>query len=156
MHFFKKYFSFIIVVLFLVFFAFFLNQNNNFFEKTNNSEIKYAKIAGQTIKVTLATTLLEQERGLSGKEILKEDEGMLFVFQKPSKNYFWMKDMKFSIDIIWIDENFRVIYLEKGVSPESYPLAFGPKENSKYVLEVLAGFSEKNNLKEKDSVKFLR
>jgi uncharacterized protein len=153
---FKKYSSFAIVILFLVFLMFFLNQNNNFFKKIENNQIKYIEIAGQTLKVELALTPKEQEQGLSGRENLKNDEGMLFIFQKSSKNYFWMKDMNFPIDIIWIDENFRVVFIEKEALPESYPLTSGPNQNSRYVLEVLGGFSEKNNLKEEDKVKFLR
>src|SRR3989338_3180334 len=65
------------------------------------SDIKYVKIVGQNIKVDLALTMLEQAQGLSGREVLGENEGMLFVFDTPGKYSFWMKDMKFAIDIIW-------------------------------------------------------
>ena len=153
---FKKYGSFVVVILFLGVIVFFLTNQNIFLQKTTGNDIKFVQIAGQIIKVDLALTPLEQERGLSGRESLKNDEGMLFIFPKPSINYFWMKDMNFPIDIIWIDFNFRVIYIQKDALPSSYPNSFGPGVDNSYVLEVSDGFSEKNNLKIGDSVEFLR
>ena len=119
------------------------------------NDIQYVKIAGQTIKVDLALTPKTQEQGLSGRTELKENEGMLFVFNKPSQYSFWMKDMNFPIDIIWLGEDLRIVYIEKEAKPESYPNAFTPDQKAKFVLEVMSGFSEKNNLKEGDIVKFL-
>lgn len=113
-------------------------------------DIKGVRLAGQDVKVDLALTELEQERGLSGRRELAVGEGMLFVFPAPGTYYFWMKGVKFSIDMIWLAEDMRVIYIAKNVPPDSYPRLFGPKENSKYVLEVAAGFSEKNNLRAGD------
>ena len=80
---------------------------------------------------------------------------MLFVFDKPGQYPFWMKDMNFAIDIIWIGEDLRVVYIKKDARPELYPETYTPTENAKYVLEVPAGFSEKNNLKVGDSASFL-
>jgi uncharacterized membrane protein (UPF0127 family) len=153
---FKKYGSFIVIILFLGVITFFLSRQNIFLQKTKGNDVKFVKIVGQVVKIELALTQKEQEQGLSGHESLKNDEGMLFVFSKPQKNHFWMKDMNFPIDIIWIDENFRVIYIQKNVLPSSYPNSFGPAVDNSYVLEVSSGFSEKNNLKEGDSVEFLR
>ena len=125
--------------------------------------IKYVKIAGQNIKVDLALTNGEQELGLSGRKSLNENEGMLFVFNLPGKYPFWMKDMNFPIDIIWLAPpeagvgSAKVVYIKKNALPELYPETYGPgenDENAKYVLEVMAGFSDKNNLKIGDSVTF--
>ncbi len=55
-------------------------------------DIRYVKIAGRDVKVDLATTIADQELGLSGRTGLEEDEGMLFVFNKPDKYAFWMKE----------------------------------------------------------------
>ncbi len=122
-------------------------------------EIKYVMLGEKKIKVELALTKEDQAQGLSGRISLKENEGMLFVFDKPGEHNFWMKDMKFPIDIIWIDENFNmVIYIKKDARPGSYPETYGPSsdsiENAKYVLEVPSGFAEKNNLKIGDRVGF--
>lgn len=146
----KIIFSFA-VLIFIVF--------SFYFAQTNNSlKISGVKIAGQEIKVDLAITKMEHNRGLSGRTNLKEDEGMLFVFETPGEYGFWMKDMFFPIDIIWITEvsgNMKVVYIKKDARPESYPEVYNPDQPAKYILEVVSGFSEKNNLKVGDKVEFL-
>ena len=66
--------------------------------------ISIVNIVGKTLQVDLALTDEEKARGLSGRESLDEDEGMLFVFDVPGNYGFWMKDMNFAIDIIWLNE----------------------------------------------------
>ena len=126
--------------------------------KTNDTEqvggIKYVKIAGQNIKVDLALTSDAQATGLSGRSELLPDQGMLFVFTAPGKYYFWMKEMNFPIDMIWLGEDMQVVYIKKDALPENFPETYGPDLDSKYVLEVPAGFSDKNNLNVGDVVSF--
>ncbi len=129
-------------------------NSKNLFNLSIN-DIKYVKIAGKMLKVNLALTGEAQEQGLSGRKSLKENEGMLFVFNQTGKYSFWMKDMNFSLDIIWISEDFHVVYIKNNASPESYPESFTPKQDAKYVLEVMSSFSQKNNLKVGDKVEFL-
>jgi uncharacterized membrane protein (UPF0127 family) len=108
------------------------------------------------MKVELALTKEEQAQGLSGRNELRETEGMLFIFPQSGKYNFWMKDMNFPIDMIWVGEDMKVIYIKKDARPESYPEMYGPakgEQDAKYVLEVVSGFSEKNNLKEGDRIK---
>ena len=161
-----------ILVIALVFLGFFLIKSDSFknlgpvrsregSERASTSNgieinsIQYVKIAGKKLKVDLVLTPEAQERGLSGRIGLGEDEGMLFVFDHPDKYSFWMKDMNFPIDIVWLGEDLKVIYLKKNASPESYPQTFTPNGEARYVLEVSPLFSEKNNLKEGDKVEFL-
>ena len=120
----------------------------------DHRNIKAIQIMGQNIRVNLATTDAAREQGLSGRENLKEDEGMLFVFDYPDKYSFWMKDMNFPIDMIWIGENKEIIYIKRDARPESFPESYGPTADSKYVLEIVSGLSSKNNFKEGDKVKF--
>ena len=138
--------SFLIVLAFFVF-LFFLNNKlpDNF---------RYLKISNVVLKVELANTFESQTLGLSGRENLKEKEGMLFVFDHLDRYAFWMKDMNFPIDIIWLDENKKIIHIERDVRPESYPTTFGPDQRSLYVLEVVSGFADKYNLKIGDGVSF--
>jgi uncharacterized membrane protein (UPF0127 family) len=119
------------------------------------TNIKYVLVAGQKIKVDLAINQEEKNQGLSGCLSLDEGTGMLFIFEQPAKYAFWMKDMNFSIDIIWIAENFEITYIKKDAKPESFPESFTPIRDAKYILEVPAGFSDKYNLKEFDKVEFL-
>ncbi len=78
--------------------------------------------------------------GLSGRQSLGNNEGMLFVFDEPSISYcFWMKDMNFSLDMIWLTEDKKVINIARNVSPDTYPDEnFCPEAPAKYVLEVNA------------------
>ena len=143
--------SFLVVTAFFLVGFFLVNQPTKNLTPEN---IKHVKIAGQSVKVDLALTSAAQEQGLSGRSGLGENEGMLFIFAKPGMYAFWMKDMNFAIDMIWLSEDLKVVYIKKDALPMSYPGSFVPKDNAKYVLEVPAGFSEKNNLKEGDSAVF--
>jgi hypothetical protein len=119
------------------------------------SDIKYVKIGGTELKVDLALTPGAQAQGLSGRKSLASDTGMLFVFATPSKYAFWMKDMNFSIDMIWLDQSGTVVYIAKNASPKSYPNTFVPNKDANYVLEVASGFSAKHNLKIGDKTDFV-
>jgi len=166
----KKILPFVIVAIFLTLFCFLIMRYRKILVEIPKGEqsfivkeTKFVKIGGQMIKVELATTEETQKRGLSGRTMMKDGEGMLFIFSKPGKYFFWMKEMNFPIDMIWlapsdvgIDKNFKVIYIKKDADPSSYPESFGPDVDNQYVLEVSADFSEKNNLKEGDRVEFLR
>ena len=116
--------------------------------------INLISLAGQKIAVDVAIDDEDHTDGLSGREKLEEDRGMLFVFDESAKYPFWMKDMKFSLDIIWLDENREVVYIKEDARPESYPDVFEPMRPSRYVLEVPSGFSKKNNLKIGDQATF--
>ena len=159
----KIFFSWILVIAFFLFLFFLVANKPNFWTSDiQNQKIQYIKIAGKIIKVELALTPQEQEQGLSGRKELKEDKGMLFVFNHIAQYPFWMKDMNFALDIIWLSDDLHVVYIKKNALPESYlpagkagPETFTPSQNAKYVLEVLAGFSEKNNLKVGDKMEFL-
>lgn len=112
------------------------------------------KVGDKTIKVAIADTPDKQARGLSGRENLPENEGMLFVMDKNSTPVFWMKGMKFPIDIIWIQGTTVVAVTENIPIPS--PLdnldntlpRYQPSNPVDYVLEVNAGFAKKNNVKE--------
>jgi|SRR3989344_4381612 len=104
------------------------------------------KIDGAIINIEIADTDEERNRGLSGRESLSESSGMLFTFDKPGLHGIWMKDMKFPIDIAWIDAQKTVIGVEKNVSPDTFPQVFYPPSDALYVLEVSAGTFEKNHI----------
>lgn len=104
-------------------------------------------IRGSTrIAVSIADSDTERVQGLSHTEALPEGAGKLFVFEHPGLYGFWMKDMRYSIDIIWLDEEMNIVSIKEGVFPESYPETFYPSAESKYVLEVPAGFSTENGI----------
>lgn len=107
-------------------------------------------------KVTVAKTNEEKEVGLSQFAKIDEDRGMIFIFDKPDYYSFWMKEMKFPIDIIFINKDKIVTILEKIEPPTGSETAlqiFNPTSPADSVLEINAGLSEKYNFKLGDSVK---
>ena len=79
---------------------------------------------------------------------------MLFVFPADGRHSFWMKDMLFSIDMLWLDANGRVVHVEKGVSPATFPQTFTPSSPSRYVLEVPSGFCDAHGIEVGDMAIF--
>lgn len=123
----------------------------NLFGKTSTATIDNHKF-----KLIIANTPKEKEVGLSDRKSLASDTAMLFPFGNSDYYAFWMKNMKFPIDIIFIDKN-TVVTIYKNVKPpkgssDNLPL-FQPKSPSDSVLEINAGLSEKYGFKEGDAVK---
>jgi len=100
----------------------------------------------QAMTLVVASTSAEQELGLGNRASLASTSGMLFVFDTPGNYGFWMKNMEFPIDIIWLDQNYKIIHIEHSLSPSTYPSVFLPGSPAKYVIEVNAGFSDANSL----------
>lgn len=123
-------------------------------KSTVKQDISTLKIGNKTILLEYAKTEEERTRGLSGRESLSEDVGLLFTFEKPDFYPFWMKDMNFPIDIIWIGDDFRVVDITENLATSTYPRSVTSKKPAKYVLEVIAGFSKKNKVKIGDKVDF--
>jgi uncharacterized membrane protein (UPF0127 family) len=92
--------------------------------------------------VELAVTPDERAQGLMGRGGLDEGAGMLFVFGEEGNHSFWMKDMRFPIDIVWISSDMHVVYVSSYTQPcdEGSPCpSITPPANARYVLEVGAG-----------------
>lgn len=108
------------------------------------------------ISVLVAETDEELKRGLSGMTSLGKNSGMLFIFPKADIYSFWMPNMNFPVDIIWINQG-MVVDIHHNVSNEfnpDNPETYSPVKPAKYVLEVNAGFAEEHNIKIGDSVTF--
>ncbi len=143
----KNFIGFAVIAIFLLLIL-------NIPAKDVAETIQTVNIGGQNLSVIIADTAEERTQGLSGHPGLKDNEGMLFVFDEPGEYYFWMRGMNFAIDMIWISEDGRVVYIKKDARPEDHLSTFGPDVNAKYVLEVNSGFSDKYNLKVGDMVSF--
>ena len=104
---------------------------------------------GSCIYVELATTPEEMRIGLMNHTSLPENMGMLFIFNEERSYKLWMKNTLIPLDMIWLDEKGKIIYLERNVQPCYVPVcsAFGPESSSKYALEVNGGFTEIHNIK---------
>lgn len=103
-------------------------------------------IGGVQVKAKVADNDSERQKGLSGTKQLESGDGMLFVFDYSADWSMWMKDMNYPIDILWLDENKKVVYIAADVSPDTYPSKFAPKKASKYALELPAGFAAQHGV----------
>jgi uncharacterized protein len=143
----------IILALFagIVFYQFNTKQG-----KASNLPTGKITIDGHIFTVEVAKQQLEQEIGLSNRNDLPQDRGMLFVFEKPGYYNFWMKDMRFPLDIIFIQGDKVVSIAENVPTPKpeiNNPPLIQSAALSDRVLEINAGLSEKYNIKKNDQVK---
>ena len=104
------------------------------------------------LSVTVADEEAERMQGLSGRRSLGEFQGMLFIF--PEENYWsmWMKDMHIPIDIIWVDNEYRIVHIEENVSPDTFPESFAPTKPARFVIEANAFFARNANVTVGDEV----
>lgn len=103
------------------------------------------QLVDSCINLEVADTPAARTLGLSNRESLLENNGMLFIFEQSAEQCFWMKDMKFSIDMIWLNDRKVVTKIEKNVAPETYPANFCAA-NTKYVIELSAGSAENHSI----------
>lgn len=154
---------FIIIGLFLIWYITVSHTNPTLSKK----EIK---INNSVFSVEIASTTIEQSRGLSGRESLSENSGMLFLFNYSGIKSFWMKDMLFPIDIIWIgndasssennDWNGNVLGFVQNapIQPNAklWELTiYNSPDGVSSVLEVNAGTVQKDNIKIGDKVNYI-
>jgi hypothetical protein len=131
-----------------------LQSNNNtsannldFYPQYNKTTIS---INGFKVLLAIASTDEHRIKGLSGLEKLNENEGMLFMFNEPSRQGFWMNEMNFPIDIIWLDSDSKVVHIEKNLEPcrifMTCPV-YKPQLDSLYVIEFRSGFTNDHLIK---------
>lgn len=121
---------------------------------------KFVKIFlpnGVSITAELAVSDEERQIGLMFRDKLNPDQGMLFVFKDESFQSFWMKNMKFPLDILWLDREKRIVHIESHVPPcKNQPcVSYSSRIPAIYVLEIKAGSVDKNQLKLYDRLEFI-
>lgn len=116
----------------------------------------YVQINGNKIKVEIADTPDKQTLGLMFRNSLEQKTGMLFIFSEPQVLYFWMKNTLIPLDMIFIDENGKIIRIERNAQPcETEPCkTYSSVEPARYVLEINGVESDKLGVKEGDKVGF--
>jgi uncharacterized protein len=97
--------------------------------------------SGAVYRLELALTPEDQAQGLMFRESLPPRAGMLFIFDQPAPHHFWMKNTMIPLDMIWLDDAGKVLF----VSPETPPCkadpcpTYGPDSPAKQVLEIAGG-----------------
>jgi len=135
------------------------NFNNPPTASQSAQEQNTVKIDSLHVRVDYAKDDASRAKGLGGRNSLEYDRGMLFVFDKEQKYTFWMKDVKFPIDIIWISKDKKVVDYYKNAEvqldvPDSQLKIYSPQTPAQYVLEVNAGIVDKYDIKIGDKAEF--
>lgn len=114
------------------------------------------KINNQQLTVEIATKPSHISKGLSGRTQLSSSKGMLFIFDTPHIPTFWMKNMNFALDLIWIRSG-KIIDFTKNAKPEGFnpKVIYSPLEETDMVLEVNSGYIERSNISLGDKIEFV-
>jgi uncharacterized protein len=107
---------------------------------------------GKEVFLDLAVTFEEKQKGLMFVDFLPDNKGMIFIFDDEDKRSFWMKNTLIPLDIIFIDENYLITNILTALPCEKDPCELF-QGKAKYVVEVNAGFCEKNNITKGQSVR---
>jgi len=156
-----------LVILMGIFFSY---QNKNFELKNNLESISLnqkfrnwkeieIKIGDKNYKIFVTENETDRKNGLAVFEDIKEDEGMVFEFPQEDYHSFWMRGMKFDIDIIFLDKEKKVIQIYENVKKDTYKndydyKSFSSKLKSKSVIELKSGQVKKNGLKIGDMISY--
>lgn len=152
----------LIITFVAMFFTFNSNLNlNNFSGNTTGLKTTQVTVANTTLTVEVADTPEKRAQGLSNKDSLAANAGMLFVFDRADKYRFWMKDMKFPLDFIWINGNSIVDLLPNVPQPDPNTSltrlpVYEPVSLVDKVLEVNAGFIASQKVKVGDIVQIVQ
>jgi len=118
----------------------------------NQTHDRELQLDGLRYNLEVVTKPADLAKGLGGRNSLPEKSGMLFVFEKAGKHCIWMKNMRFSLDVIWLDTQKQVVKVASEVSANSYPQEFCPDKPAKYVIELNPGLA--GGLKEGQQLSF--
>lgn len=103
------------------------------------------------IDVEIADTEYKRNLGLMYRDKMEKHQGMLFIFPEEDMLSFWMKNTILSLDIIFIDKNYKIINIHKNTKP--YSLQTYPAEASaQFVVEVNAGYTDTHNIQKGDKI----
>jgi uncharacterized protein len=111
----------------------------------------------QILITDISATDEQMTTGLTVKDTLAENEAMLFVFENEAEHGFWMKDMKFPIDIIWIGSDKSVVDIEHNLPPCNVAFlctTYVPDGAALYALETVGGFAQKYGIVKGTHVEF--
>ncbi|MGH7195785.1 MAG: DUF192 domain-containing protein [Candidatus Saccharimonadales bacterium] len=112
------------------------------------------KVNDHSYKLIVASSSAQKTKGLGYRRSLPQNQGMLFVFNASARYCFWMKAMRFRLDIIWLNASKRVVYLKPNLSPATYPKNYCPLQPARYVIELNAGQAAKSDVRLGQTLKF--
>lgn len=132
-------------------------QELEYYTFTKEGELTFTDSLGTLkakIDLEIADNDYERQLGLMNRKEMKENEGMLFIFPRQDYQSFWMRNTLISLDMIFVNQQKKIITIHKNtktLSDQSYPSS----EPSMYVVEVLAGFTDKHNIQVGDKIDWM-
>ncbi|PIP26718.1 MAG: hypothetical protein CO140_01320 [Candidatus Moranbacteria bacterium CG_4_9_14_3_um_filter_40_7] len=153
----KKYLIRPVVIILLLGFSVGVFFFSGALEKERKSfwgkEVREVRIGENIFQVEIAATPAKRNQGLFGRKELCRDCAMLFLFSEKGLYPFWMKEMNFDLDIIWIDKN-EIAHIAKNVSRKKELEIIRPDCEADKVLEINAGLADKLGIKTGDKIEF--
>jgi uncharacterized membrane protein (UPF0127 family) len=127
------------------------NCSMTFVDQLVRHEATITAPSGTKLSLEVADTQESREQGLSGRAGIEGNDGMLFIFDGPGRYGFWMKDMHFAIDMVWVNKEGVVVYVEENISPDTYfnmnpPRVYMNGPAASYVLELKPGEAQKDGM----------
>lgn len=140
----------LIIVLIVSYLIFYFSKNA--FAPDSPYSLGTVCVKDNCFKVEIAKTEKQREEGLMERKSLDKDKGMLFIFDKESIYPFWMKNTFISLDIIWIDNSYKVVDIKENNKPcnNIFCSSIYPSSKAKYVLEINAGLCSELGIKKGD------
>lgn len=159
---FRKIAIIIVVVLigaFLIFNNFIKppEKEMEYYTFTKEGELVFSDSLGNAkakIDIEIADDEYQRQLGLMNRKEMSENQGMLFIFPRQDFLSFWMRNTFLPLDMIFVDENKTIVTIHKNtriLSDTSYPST----KPARYVVEVLAGFTDKYNIQVGDKIDWM-
>lgn len=126
----------------------------SFFAIKSHKQSNTLVVNNAHIQIEFAKTQQQKARGLCCRDSLPKNSGMLFIYDQPGNYRFWMKNTRIPLDMYWINQENKIVHIEKNVKPETYPKSFGTDIPAQYILETNAGFADTHGIKPGDNVQF--
>ncbi|MFA6097472.1 MAG: DUF192 domain-containing protein [Candidatus Paceibacterota bacterium] len=125
-----------------------------FWEPEKKDRLPSVCIENNCFSAEIADTSQERERGLMNRVALKENGGMLFVFEKEDVYKFWMKNTLIPLDMIWIGNDNKIIFIKENAQPCKTEAceSFGPDGKARYVFEINGGLAKLRGINVGDTV----
>lgn len=149
----------LVIAAFLIFNNFIKDSKNQmeYYTFTKEGELIFSDSLGNTkakIDLEIADDEYQRQLGLMNRKEMTENQGMLFIFPRQDYLSFWMRNTFLSLDMIFVDESKTIVTIHKNtriLSDTSYPST----KPAKYVVEVLAGFTDKHNIQVGDKIDWM-
>ena len=124
---------------------------------TKQGELQFIKQGTEevikSIDIEVKQSAEERNMGMMWRRSMEENQGMLFIMDRPEMQSFWMRNTYIPLDIIFIDENFKIVNIRANAQPQTLE-SQRSTGNALYVVEVIGGFCASYGVKAGDEIRY--